>query len=44
MKTTEANCIADPVSDANCLAVHTVRWTQGKKGWSWKAGRKLEEL
>ena len=19
------NCIADPVSDANCLAVHTVR-------------------
>ena len=25
MKTTEANCIADPVSDANRLAVHTVR-------------------
>ena len=25
MKTTEANCIADPISDANCLAVHTVR-------------------
>ena len=34
MKTTEANYIADPISDANCLAVHTVRWTQGKKGWS----------
>lgn len=32
IKTLLLNYLADPVSDASCLAVHTVRWTQGRQG------------
>ena len=37
--------MADPVPDAkaNCLAVHAARWTQGRQGTSYEAGRRLEE-
>ena len=40
------NCIADPTHWVNCLAVHivhTVPWTQGRQGTSYKMGSRLKE-
>ena len=39
--------VADPLYVTNCLIVHTVctvRWTQGRQGVSYKAGKKCKEL
>ena len=37
-------CLAAPVHEVNCLAVHTVHWTQGRQSAHWEAGMRRGEL